>query len=99
MFFCCLLRGHYPATALQYYVYVLNIELPTVSKKRLNADHEVEVLLDKDYKDNLILESDFSKSRGSEGYKSPETAVITEISNEATPIPSPVCVCLFHLYG
>jgi hypothetical protein len=80
--------------ALQYYVHVPNIELPMVSKKRLTADHKVEVLLDKDSKGNLIPESDFSKSHGSEDHKPPETAVITEISNEATPVPSPVCACV-----
>jgi hypothetical protein len=62
-----------------------------VSKKRLNADHTVEVLLDKDSNNNLIPESDSSKSHGSEGRKSPETGVIRDISNETTPIPSPVC--------
>jgi hypothetical protein len=55
------------------------------SKKVLSGDHIMEELFNEYSEDNLIPESDSGESSDSERPESPEIALISDVSDEATP--------------
>jgi hypothetical protein len=55
------------------------------SKKILSGDHLMEELFNKYSEDNLIPESDSGESNDSERPESLEIALISDVSDEATP--------------
>jgi hypothetical protein len=63
---------------------VLSKEHIIASKKILSGDHIMEVLFNTDSEDDLIPDSDSSRSSGIERPESPEISVISDISHEAT---------------